>query len=121
LHDALPISDFTQLVEFNQRRQERGLKTTEQTMHSLFLGNPGTGKTTVARLLGQVLYNAGAIQNDTFLEVQRRDLVGEALGTSANMTQSVLERARGGVLFIDAADSLYQTGNNEFAQVAFDS
>ena len=114
-------ADFTQLVEFNQRRLERGLKTTEQTMHSLFLGNPGTGKTTVARLLGQVLYNAGAIQNDTFLEVQRRDLVGEALGTSANMTQSVLERARGGVLFIDEAYSLYQQGNNEFAQEAVDT
>src|SRR5699024_10669283 len=114
-------ADFTQLVEINQRRQERGLKTTEQTMHSLFLGNPGTGKTTVARLLGQALYNAGAIQNDTFLEVQRRDLVGEALGTSANMTQSVLERARGGVLFIDEAYSLYQQGNNEFAQEAVDT
>lgn len=115
------IEDFTQLVEFNQRRLERGLKTTEQTMHSLFLGNPGTGKTTVARHLGQVLYNAGAIKNDTFIEVQRRDLVGEALGTSANMTQSVLERARGGVLFIDEAYSLYQRGNNEFAQEAVDT
>ncbi len=90
-------------------------------MHSLFLGNPGTGKTTVARLLGQALYDSGAIKEDVFLEVQRRDLVGEALGASANMTQNVLERARGGVLFIDEAYSLYQEQNNEFAQEAVDT
>ena len=115
------IEAFIQLVEFNRRRRERSLKTTEQTMHSLFLGNPGTGKTTVARYLGQILYKAGAIENNTFLEVQRRDLVGEALGASANMTQNVLERARGGVLFIDEAYSLYQERNNEFAQEAVDT
>lgn len=112
------IRQFTQLVEFNRRREAQGLKTTGQSMHSLFLGNPGTGKTTVARLLGRLLYAAGAISSEVFVEVGRADLVSENIGGSAKLTRSVLESARGGVLFIDEAYSLYQERNNEFAQEA---
>ena len=115
------IQGFTQMVRFNQIRAQRGLRTTEMSMHSLFLGNPGTGKTTVARLLGRVLHEAGAISTDTFVEVGRRDLVSDRIGASAKKTVDVLESARGGVLFIDEAYSLYQEKNNEFAQEAVDA
>ena len=115
------VQAFTRMVQFNQLREKQGFKSTGLTMHSMFLGNPGTGKTTVARLLGKALFRAGAIERDVFVEVGRRDLVGENLGASANMTQKVLERARGGVLFIDEAYSLYQNNNNEFGQEAVET
>lgn len=112
------IAAFVKMVSFNQKRADMGLHTTHQTLHSMFLGNPGTGKTTVARLLADALYWAGAINSDRFKEVSRKDLVGTTLGVSANMTRQVLEEARGGVLFIDEAYSLYQEQNNEFAKEA---
>lgn len=115
------IETFTRMVQFNQLRERQGLKSTGLTMHSLFLGNPGTGKTTVARLLGKSLFASGAIDEDKFVEVSRRDLVGEHLGASANLTHKVLESARGGVLFIDEAYSLYQKDNNSFGQEAVDT
>lgn len=112
------IRSFVRKAKFNQLLKQQGRPVNEAAMHSMFLGNPGTGKTTVAKLLGQALFQAGAIQKPDVLRVGRRDLVSDNLGGSAKLTGGVLERARGGVLLIDEAYDLYQRGNNEFAEEA---
>jgi SpoVK/Ycf46/Vps4 family AAA+-type ATPase len=115
------VQDIIREARARKRRQEQGLKVQQSTLHSMFLGNPGTGKTTVARLLGKALYNVGAVEKDIFVEVGRSDLVGMGLGQSAIKTKKVLEQACGGVLFIDEAYTLYQDNNNEFGQEAVDT
>lgn len=112
------IRSFVRKAKFNQLLKQQGRPVNDATMHSMFLGNPGTGKTTVAKLLGEALFQAGAIQKPDVLRVGRRDLVSDNLGGSAKLTGGVLERARGGVLLIDEAYDLYQRNNNEFAEEA---
>ena len=84
-----------------------------------FLGNPGTGKTVVARLLGQILYEAGVLKNNNFVECSRETLIGEYIGHTAVKTKEAISKAMGGVLFIDEAYSLYQKGSEkDFGQEA---
>ena len=78
----------------------------------VFLGNPGTGKTTVARIIAQILYNLKYIKQNKLIEVSSKDLVGEYVGQTAPKTNSVIEKARGGVLFIDEAYTLASKGNS---------
>ena len=80
----------------------------------LFLGNPGTGKTTVARLLAGILYNLKYIKQDKLIEVSSKDLVAEYVGQTAPKTMEVINRARGGILFIDEAYSLAVSNNNSY-------
>jgi len=100
------IEEFIAVVEFNEARKEQGFASATQTLHSLFLGNPGTGKTTVARLVGDILYEKGVISKNIFVETSRTELVGQYIGQTAIKTRKVLESAVGGVLFIDEAYSL---------------
>ena len=81
-------------------------------LHMLFLGNPGTGKTTVARCLSSILYNLGYIKEDKLIEVSSKDLVAEYVGQTSIKTYSVIERALGGILFIDEAYSLSSKNNS---------
>ena len=93
------------------RKKETDLKLNNVNLHMVFLGNPGTGKTTVARLISDILYNLGYIKQNKLIEVTTKDLVAEYVGQTAPKTMSVIERAMGGILFIDEAYALASKNN----------
>ena len=114
------VEQFVVMAEFNQKRAEQGGIVEDTTLHSLFLGNPGTGKTTVARILGNILFQKGVIKQKKFIEASRSDLVGGYQGHTALKTRELLESALGGVLFIDEAYALYKDSNDSFGKEALD-
>ncbi len=101
-----------ELVDYmNLQEKNKDLKLNSVNLHMVFLGNPGTGKTTVARLIVDILYNLGYIKQNKLIEVSVKDLVAEYVGQTAPKTMSVIERALGGILFIDEAYALASKGN----------
>lgn len=108
------VESFIAVAEMNKRRVDQGLSSSSLSLHSLFLGNPGTGKTSVARLIGEVLFEKGVVAKDTFIEVSRSNLVGRYIGETAIKTREVLQSALGGVLFIDEAYTLSTGGEKDF-------
>lgn len=114
------VQEFIAITNMNKSRKDKGFNTSGVTLHSLFLGNPGTGKTTVARLMGKLLYENNIIPTDKYVETSRSDLVGQHIGHTAIKTRKVLESALGGVLFIDEAYTLAKGGEKDFGSEAID-
>ena len=105
----------------NEKRKQLGLTVKNQVLHMLFKGNPGTGKTTVARQLAQFYLNNGLLSKGHFIEAERADLVGEYIGQTAQKTRAMIQKSLGGILFIDEAYSLARGGEKDFGKEAIDT
>ncbi len=120
------IKQNISVARFNQVKQELGLESNSISRHMVFTGNPGTGKTTFAREVAKVYKALGFIDKDTVVEVKREDLVAGYVGQTALKTKDAIEKAKGGVLFIDEAYALSRSadspgGSNDFGREAIDT
>jgi stage V sporulation protein K len=115
------IKEIYAWIYVNKKRDELGLKARKQALHMMFKGNPGTGKTTVARLIGKLFLKMNVLSKGHLIEAERADLVGEYIGHTAQKTRDLIKRAQGGILFIDEAYSLGRGGEKDFGKEAIDT
>lgn len=115
------IKEIYAWIFINKKREEQGLKAGKQALHMMFKGNPGTGKTTVARLVGKLFFQMNVLSKGHLIEAERADLVGEYIGHTAQKTRDLIKKALGGILFIDEAYSLARGGEKDFGKEAIDT
>lgn len=115
------ISELVHYIDTQNKRTELGLPSATLTLHMAFIGNPGTGKTSVARILGEIYKTMGLLKSGHLVEVDRKDLVGEYIGHTAVKTIKKVAEAMGGILFIDEAYTLAKDSINDFGQESIET
>lgn len=120
-HVKSMLKEIYALQLINNEREQYGMQKNKQVLHMMFMGNPGTGKTTIARQLAKVLHELNVLSKGHFIEAERADIVGEYIGQTAQKTRALIQKAQGGVLFIDEAYSLGRGGHKDFGREAIDT
>ena len=117
----LLIYEIFALLQISRMRADAGLSAGSHVYHMIFKGNPGTGKTTIARIVAKLFNKMGVLSKGHLIEVERADLVGEYIGHTAQKTRDLVRKALGGVLFVDEAYSLARGGEKDFGKEAIDT